>query len=93
MENIDLEDICLQKKLCMILLCETMSEEIYWIIIFSMLIYNKARSCFKIMYQKGNTEYQGLSQGLKTGCPKLSIVKYLGIPFYKGDHNTFILQP
>ena len=30
---------------------------------------------------------QGLSQDLETGCPKLAIVKILGIQIVKGDHN------
>ena len=36
---------------------------------------------------------QGLSQDLETGCPKLAIVKFLGIQIFKGDHNTLIFQP
>ena len=35
---------------------------------------------------------QGLSQDLKTGCPKLAIVKYLGVQIFK-DHNTFRFKP
>ena len=34
---------------------------------------------------------QGLSQCLETGCPKLPILKFLGIQNFKGDHNTKIL--
>ena len=30
---------------------------------------------------------QGLSQDLETGCPKLAIVKILGVQIFKGDHN------
>ena len=36
---------------------------------------------------------QGLSQDLKTGCPKLSIVKYLGVHIFKGVHNILRFQP
>ena len=36
---------------------------------------------------------QGPSQDLETGCPKLEIIKYLGILFFKGDHNILRLQP
>ena len=31
--------------------------------------------------------YQGLNQDLETGCPKLTIVKYLGVLFHKGENN------
>ena len=30
---------------------------------------------------------QGHSQDLETGCPKLAIVKVVGILYFKGDHN------
>ena len=36
---------------------------------------------------------QGFSQDLETGCPKLAIVKLLGIQNFKGDHNIFRFQP
>ena len=36
---------------------------------------------------------QGLCQDLETGCPKLAMVKFLGIQIYKGDHNLLRLQP
>ena len=36
---------------------------------------------------------QGLSQDLETGCPKLAIVKFLGVQDLKGDHNILIFQP
>ena len=32
---------------------------------------------------------QGLSQDLETGCPKLAIVKFLGVQTFKGDHNIY----
>ena len=35
-------------------------------------------------------EYQGLSQDLETGRPKLAIVKVFGFLFFKRDHNTQI---
>ena len=35
----------------------------------------------------------GLSQDLETGCPKLAIVKLLGIQIFKGDHNILKFQP
>ena len=31
---------------------------------------------------------QGLSQDLETGSPKLAIVKFWDILFFKGEHNT-----
>ena len=36
---------------------------------------------------------QGLSQDIKTGCPKLAIVKSLGVQIFKGDHNILRFQP
>ena len=36
---------------------------------------------------------QGLSQDLETGCLKLAVVKFLGVQFFKGDHNILIFQP
>ena len=36
---------------------------------------------------------QGLSQDLRTGCPKLPIVKCWGALFFKEDHNILRLQP
>ena len=36
--------------------------------------------------------YQGLSQDLETGCPKLAIVKLLGFLFFKGEHTILRLQ-
>ena len=35
---------------------------------------------------------QGLSQDLETGCPKLAIVKILGVQIFKGDHNILRFQ-
>ena len=35
----------------------------------------------------------GFSQDLETGFPKLAIVKFGNILFYKGKHNTLRLQP
>ena len=40
-----------------------------------------------------SNDKQGLSQDLETGCPKLAIVKFLGVLFFKVDHNILILQP
>ena len=34
-------------------------------------------------------ESQGLSQDLETGCPKLTMVKFLGILFFKGGNNIY----
>ena len=36
---------------------------------------------------------QGLSRNLETGCPKLTIINFLGILIFKGDHNILRLQP
>ena len=36
---------------------------------------------------------QALSQDLETGCPKLPIVKILGILIFKGGHNILRLEP
>ena len=36
---------------------------------------------------------QGLSQDLKSGCPKLTIVKYLGVQLFKADNIILRLQP
>ena len=33
---------------------------------------------------------KGLSQDLKTGCPKLAIANSLGVLFFKGDHTNYI---
>ena len=38
----------------------------------------------------------GLSQDLEPGCPKLAIVKFWGVNFFKpnkGDHNILKFQP
>ena len=35
---------------------------------------------------------QGLSQDLKTGCPKLAIQRFWGILIFKGDHNILGLK-
>ena len=40
-----------------------------------------------------NYALQGLSQNLETGCPKLAIVKFLGVQIFKGDHNILRFQP
>ena len=34
-----------------------------------------------------------LSQDLETGCLKLTVVKFLGVHIFKGDHNILIFQP
>ena len=36
---------------------------------------------------------QALSQDLETGCPKLAIVKFLGVQIFNGDHNILRFQP
>ena len=33
-----------------------------------------------------NTLSQDLSQNLESGCPKLAIVKSLGVQYFKGNH-------
>ena len=38
-------------------------------------------------------DLQGLSQDFETGCPKLAIVKSLGVQIFKGDHNILRFQP
>ena len=35
----------------------------------------------------GGGARQGLSQDLETGCPKLAIIKIVGVQIFKGDHN------
>ena len=37
--------------------------------------------------------YQGLSQDLETGCPKLVVVKFLGVQIFEGDNNILRFQP
>ena len=37
--------------------------------------------------------HQCLSQDLETGCLNLSVVKFLGVQIFKGDHNILIFQP
>ena len=37
--------------------------------------------------------WQGLTQDSETGCPKLVIVKYLGILFFRWCHNMLRLPP
>ena len=32
-------------------------------------------------------------QDLETGCPELAMIKFWGVLIFKGDLNTFILQP
>ena len=45
-------------------------------------------------YELGiTTGQQGLSQVLETGCPKLAIVRFLGVQISKGDQNILIFQP
>ena len=47
----------------------------------------------KVMPQETPTLTQGLSQDHETGCPKLTIFKFLGVLFFKEDHNILRLQP
>ena len=35
--------------------------------------------------------HQGLSQDLKTGCPKLAIVKFVGVQIFRGDQSDHII--
>ena len=44
--------------------------------------------------QNETLEYvnQSLIQDLGTGCPKLAILKLLGVLFFKGHHNMLRLQ-
>ena len=35
---------------------------------------------------------KGLSHDLEPGCPKLAVVNFLGVLFFKGDHNTLRIQ-
>ena len=46
-----------------------------------------------LIYQAWLTTGQGLSQDLETGCPKLAIVKFMGVHIFKGDHNILRFQP
>ena len=39
-----------------------------------------------------NAWVQCLSQDLETGCPKLAIVKSLGVQIFKGDHDILRFQ-
>ena len=34
-----------------------------------------------------------LTKDLESGCPKLKIVKFLGVLFFKEDHKILRLQP
>ena len=43
---------------------------------------------FAVSTLVGFPGHQGLSQELETGCPKLTIAKVFGIPFFKGDQNN-----
>ena len=48
----------------------------------------------KILTKQSNSyPYQGLSQDLGTGCPKLPISKFWGVQIFKGDHNILRFQP
>ena len=46
-----------------------------------------------MFYENTDKAEQGLSQDLETGCPKLAIVKFLGVQIFKGDHNILRFQP
>ena len=54
-------------------------------------------SCFYnegiILILVSNICSQCLSQDLETWCPKLAIVKFLGVQVFKGSHNILRLQP
>ena len=41
--------------------------------------------------EKLKIDGNGLNQDLRTGCPKLAIIKYLGVLFFKIDHNILRL--
>ena len=48
------------------------------------------RRVASLMWQLSKTTRvitQGLRQDFKIGCPKLAIVKFLGVQIFKGDHN------
>ena len=48
----------------------------------------------KIVIIKKCPELLGIygSQDLKTGCPILTIVNFLGVLFFKENHNVLLLQ-
>ena len=50
------------------------------------------RSSQKCHFQ-GEIMHQGLSQDLETWCPKLAIVKFLGVQIFKGGNNILKFQP
>ena len=47
----------------------------------------------RVVYKIEDVLHQCLSQDLETGCLKLAVVKLLGVPILKGDHNILIFQP
>ena len=47
----------------------------------------------EMLFQGECEQKQGLSQDLETGCPKLAVVKLLGVQIFKGDHNILRFQP
>ena len=57
----------------------------------NMLSFLNTHSCLKIFVT--SVVYQCVSQDLETGCLKLSVVKYLGVQIFKGNHNILIFQP
>ena len=44
-------------------------------------------------FEMQNISQKGLNQDLESGCPKLAIVKLLGVQFFKGDNIILRLQP
>ena len=79
------------KKVCIVMtgpqkqkndafVCVTGSQWNWIIILMLLLVYS-------------TINYKGLSQDLETGCPKLAIVKFLGVQIFKEDHNVFRFKP
>ena len=56
-------------------------------------IVNHTSGCFLISEFMLMSVVQGLSQDLETGCPKLAVIKFWGVQFFKGDNNILRFQP
>ena len=50
-------------------------------------------SSYNSIYKSIRRLKYGLNQNFETGCPKLKIVKSLGVLLFKGDHSILRLQP
>ena len=48
---------------------------------------------YGIRVPSGGFQAETQCQDLETGCLKLTVVKFLGVQFFKGDHNILIFQP